>query len=97
MNQIQARDGNTMFKRVSKAAARKLYESGAPVVLCPVKLFPFGGFRPSFLVQRNKAEEESRAKYGLDVPGFNDVVQDFEWYNCNLNETGKYAAFYVAV
>jgi hypothetical protein len=97
MNQFTVRDGNTVFKRVSKVAARKVYESGKPVVLCPVKLYPFGGFRPSCMVQRNLQDEESRAKCELKIDSFDDVVQNFQWYNCNLNETGKYASFYVAV
>ena len=97
MNNMTARDGNTQFKRISKVAARKAYDAGLPVVFCPVKLYPFGGFRPSCMLQRDFADDLERAEFGLKADSFNDRVQDFEWYNCNLNETGKYAAFYVAV
>jgi hypothetical protein len=95
MNKLIAYDGDTKFVRVSKAAARKAYDAGQPVVLCPVKLAPFGGFRPSCMVQRDFEDEKQRASYGLSVNTFADVVRDFCWYNCQLNETGYYASYWV--
>lgn len=85
MNKITALDGNVRHNRVSKAAARKMWDAGRPVVFCPVKLYPFGGFRPSCMLQ--KSDER---------PDFDTAVQDFVWYNCQLNETGFYPAYYVA-
>jgi hypothetical protein len=96
MNKVTAYDGATRFDRVSKARAARAWIDGKPVVLCPVKLYPFGGFRPSMMAQRNREEEQMRASYGLSVDTFADTVQNFQWYNCTCNETGTYAAFYLA-
>lgn len=87
MNKFTARDGNVLFKRVSKRAARIAYDAGKPVVLCPCKLYPFGGFRPSMLEQKTDQSEQS----------FYDLVESFEHYNCQLNETGYYASFFIEV
>lgn len=96
MNVFTAKDGNTTFKRISKVAARKAYLEGKPVVLCPCKLYPFGGFRPSCMIQRDAEDDAQRDALGLTGHSFNERVQNFEWYNCNMNETGYYTSFFVA-
>lgn len=95
MNRVKAYDGNILYIRVSKTKARQAYVAGKPVVFCPVKLYPFGSFRPSMQI------DNKMALASIDAPGgqgssayFNAMVRDFEWYNCNSNETGYYAAFY---
>ena len=87
MNKFEAFDGDTKFQRISKRAARTAYNAGKPVVLCPVKLYPFGGFRPSMMIQKTELPEYS----------FYTRVRDFESYNANCNETGYYASFYIEV
>lgn len=85
MNKVKAIDGKTAFVRIGKRAARIAFDAGKPVVFCPVKLYPFGGFRPSVMIQKT-------------ADGWNDfdyAVSNFESYNCQLNETGYYAAFYI--
>lgn len=84
MNKIIAYDGDTRHVRVTRREARKIFNQGAPVVFCPSKLYPFGGFRPSCMVQNSDA-----------WPDFDCAVRNFEWYNCT-HETGYYPAFYVA-
>lgn len=96
MNSITLKDGDQTWQRVSKVAARKAWDAGKPVVFCPVKLHPFGGFRPSIQRQRDFADEEQRKSYGLDVPTFDQVSQDFAWYNCTC-ETGYYPSYWIAV
>lgn len=83
MNTIHANDGDVRYVRVSKVAARKAFDAGKVVVLCPVRLYPFGSFRPSCMID-DKQEGT-----------FDALVRNFEWYNCQLNETGYYASFYV--
>lgn len=85
MNKVTAYDGNTRFERVSKAKARQLFDTGKPVVFCPINLYPFGGFRPSCMIDNSKGEWKN----------FDYAVSNFQWYNCTCNETGKYTAFYV--
>lgn len=96
MNKVIAYDGATRFERVSKARAAQVWQAGAPLVMCPVKLYPFGAWRCGMLAQRDKADEEQRAAYGLNVDTFADRVRNFEWYNATCNETGRYTAFYVS-
>ena len=78
-------DGGVSYIRVNKKKAQRLWENDKPIVISPVKLNPFGPFRPSMLLG-NSPEHKER--------GFEILVRDFQWYNCNLNETGSYAAFY---
>lgn len=84
MNQAKVFDGNIAYNRVSKATARKLYNEGKFIVFCPVKLHPFGEFRSSMMIQNTQEWKD-----------FDHAVTNFEWYNCQLNETGYYAAFYI--
>lgn len=93
------RDGDTPYMRVTKATARRLWTEGKPIVFCPCLLYPFGGWRPSMMVQRSFETEKERAEYGLNVPTFDGLVREFESYNCTQcpGETGRYAAFYVQV
>jgi len=85
MNKITAYDGNTRFERISKVKAKQLFNAGKPIVFCPVKLYPFGGFRPSCMIQGDDDPHQE----------FADYVLQFQWYNCNCYETGYYTAFYV--
>lgn len=80
------KDGDVKYKKVPKNVARQAWNRGEPVVLCPCKLYPFGGFRPSVIVSKKEW-----------AYAFDDVVKDFQWYNCTLNETGYYASYYVKV
>ena len=86
MHKITAVDGGLKYRRISKAEARKAFDQGKPVIFCPCKLYPFGGFRPSIMVQKSEHGWKD----------FSYAVQNFEWYNC-VNETGRYTAFYLAV
>jgi hypothetical protein len=97
MMEMTARDGDVKYERVNKTTARKAWDEGKPVVLCPVKLYPFGGFRPSCMIQRDVKDEESRKAFGLNVDDFNAKCTDFIWYNCQLFETGYYPSYWVKV
>lgn len=72
------------FTRITKAAARKLYESGAEIFLAPCKMSPVSpwGNAIACLKERHECTFES-------------LVNAFEYYNCNSSETGLYTAFYV--
>ena len=71
------------FTRISKAAARKMYESGAEVFALPCKLNPEGLYFKPFGFQK---DEESGAL-------FDSVVNAATFYQCNY-ECGYYLAFY---
>lgn len=84
MNKITLRDNqNTVWQRVSKIAARKAFDNGQPVTLCPVKMNPFGVWRSGAIVTRSD-----------DIQDFEKFCNEFYYYNCT-SETGRYVAFYL--
>ena len=70
------------FKRITKQAAKKLYNDGKLVYFCPVNLRPGWPYNPQVLIDNS------------DDSSFEKAVIAFEWYNCINTETGKYTAFY---
>lgn len=73
----------TNYIRISKTAAKKLYNAGKEVYMLPCKLNPEGMyFNPMGL----QIDEENGAK-------FDSVVNAATYYNCNY-ETGYYMNFY---
>lgn len=70
------------FTRISKAAARKLYNAGQIVYFCACNMRPGCDWHPEIAVQQTGEPFENR-------------VNNFQWYNCINSETGKYTAFYI--
>jgi len=67
--------------RISKAQARKSFDSGEKIVFCPCKLRPFGWAHAGIMIEKGEFET------------FGKVVESFEFCNCD-SETGKYVSFY---
>lgn len=77
-------DGIT-YTRISKAKARKLFENGECVGICPVNIDPSSIWGGMVEFQKEcKCENWS----------FDNFVNNFVYYNCQLNETGKYPKFF---
>lgn len=72
-----------IYKRIDKRTARFFYRAGYTIYLVPCKIWPDdrGPIRPCPINKK-------------DGP-FDDRVNAFEYYNCNQNELGYYAAFYI--
>lgn len=70
--------------RVTKQAARRIYNAGGIIFLCPVNLRPGAPWNPECAAQ---ISEEGRT--------FDSVVNAFSAYNCTTSEAGRYPAFYV--
>lgn len=89
MNKIEIKG----WKRVSKPTARRLYDEGKTIRLCPVKINPCNEYYPmSFDMNKNDKFEVEPFEWELK---FDSRVNKFEYYNCQYNETGKYCAFYI--
>ena len=73
----------TRLVRINKRTARKMYDHNLPVMFCPVNLSPVNKFYPAGIWLRKNADNS-----------FTSRVNAFEYYNCNLRETGYYTAFY---
>lgn len=69
--------------RVNKTVARKLYNLGFDVGLCPCKANPESPWGLIITFNNNRYDY-----------AFDKVVNNFAWYNCN-NELGTYPAYYV--
>ncbi len=76
----------TGFKRINKTMARKIYNSGGDVLFIPCLCNPLNNFY-------NLGIWENKDLLG-QYDTFDNLVNHFEWYNCN-NETGRYTAFYI--
>ena len=71
------------MKRIQRRAAKRAFEAGKDVFLTPHKMRFDNHWNPPSSIK------QLRGKYSFD-----DIVNDFEYYQCN-RETGKYASFYV--
>jgi hypothetical protein len=94
MRGLSFTSGGTIYRQVTKKTAKKLYLQGFPVVLCPCNLRPFTPWHCEHTIKK-----ADRAQFVADEIGaandFDNVVNSFEYYNCQYNETGKYTAFYI--
>lgn len=81
------------WKRVSRPTARKLYNAGRTVRLCPVNVSPCNEVYPmSYDINKDDKFDVEPLEWEKT---FDSRVNRFEYYNCQYNETGKYCAFYV--
>lgn len=81
--------GKTMLKvkknkytRIRKDEARRLYSDGETVYILPCKVYPDDNhpwIKP----------------FKMDFRTFDEFVNEYEYYNCNIAELGYYAAFYI--
>lgn len=83
------------YRRVNKAAARKVFKSGKIVFALPVNMRIDNMWMPPFRVYAGEHVQYEIDTYGLDGT-FDRVLNAITYYNCN-NETGKYLAYYVKV
>lgn len=79
MNRYEDRN----YLRVTKAAARKLYEAGETVILCPCNLRPGWPWYPEVEVKKETQDAD-----------FETILNHFEFYNLNP-ETGRYVNYFV--
>lgn len=73
------------FKRINKTQARRAYNNGLRVVVCPVNLRPGHPWHPEIIVS------------GKSGATFEKMLNAFIFYNIRDNETGRYPAYYIPV
>jgi hypothetical protein len=71
------------LQQISKPTARKLYDAGEEILLCPCNMNPLGVWSQGFPVKQDQENPVS----------FDSVVTEFCWYNTD-SERGKYPTFY---
>ena len=102
MNNFIFTDNGNHYKRIDKRQARRAYDAGETVYLCPCNLRPFGFWRPEIDINKTdylKAgfSEPFIFSDGSSEMDFNRRLNQFEFYNCINTETGKYSAFYIQI
>lgn len=78
-------DSGYTFERVDKKTARKAYNNGLRVILCPCNLRPGYPFHPEISIS------------GKAQATFEEALNAFEFYNIRNAESGFYTAFYIPV
>ena len=80
------------YKRISKRMAEKLYNSNGTIHLVPCKICPDdkGVWITPYLA--NKKEMFDRHQ---EDQTFEQLINSFEFHNCQYAETGKYTSFYI--
>jgi len=82
MNKIEV-DG---YRRVSKNEARNLFDAHEGFFIFPCKVLPSNQWGIGAKIEKNDFA------IGCD---FDRLVDAYEQWNCQYNEWGKYASFYV--
>lgn len=82
--------------RISKTAARKLWGK-RDMSFCPCNLRPGFPWRPNIDVFAKEIAEKQNSQWEHErkQSAFDYVVNNFEFYNCVSNETGRYTTFYL--
>ena len=75
------------WTRVSKRRAKLAYEAGSDVIITPVNIAPFNPWRTHARISKRK-------QWGCNVT-FDSIINEYEYYNCNSNEVGRYPAYYI--
>lgn len=89
MNQVTIKG----WTRVGKKVARRMYDEGKTIRLCPVKCNPCNEYYPMSF-DMNKDDKWDVEPFEWEKT-FDARTNRFEYYNCQYNELGKYSAFYI--
>lgn len=86
------------YKRITKPMARRAFCDGKTVIVCPSNLRPFSMWHCETDFNINSETMQNELQF-RETPEklFNYCVNQFEFYNCINNETGKHASFYIAI
>lgn len=77
------------IQQVQKRTAKKLFESGETIYLQSSNFHPFGVWSTCYDCNKDNVNNNGET--------FENIVNNFEYYNCQNNETGKYSTFYKQV
>ena len=89
MNNYEFTINGARYVRASKSAAKRVFSRGDTVIICPVNLRPDSMWSPRVPIAHSNSSE-----FDFDRE-FERYVNEFEFYNCTCNETGRYIAYYV--
>lgn len=92
MREYSFTDGNSVYKRVSKGKAKRIYNNGYAIIVCPCNLRPDSIWKPYGHFYRRDNDDVYEP---IDrEEQFDYKTNRFAYYNCN-SESGNYLAYYV--
>lgn len=96
MNHYTFYDASSIYMRIDKREARKLWGQ-APIAMCPHKQRPGHPMASHICIDPNLIVEGFNSEYDFERRkyDFDNIVEEFTWYNCQWHETGSYPAFYI--
>jgi len=74
------------YERISKAAARKLFDQGKTFYIQSCNMRPVNVWQSAYEINPEQCKENGDS--------FSDVVNSYEYYNTD-SQRGRYAAFYI--
>ena len=82
---------NARYIRVNRKRAKRAYNDGATVIIAPVyaNMYYHGAQMWTMI---SKMELFKRYDEVID---FDKFMNEYEWYNCQYNELGKYAKYFI--
>jgi hypothetical protein len=96
MEHYSITDQASKYTRISKAQARKMFNTGRPFYIIAHKMRPGFPFSMGMMIDgaHVRAERGLTPTYPTLESLFDATVTDFCYYNANCHETGTYAAYY---
>ena len=82
MKPIIIKDKDRTYTRISKTAAKKMFESGREILLRPMHLRPGEPYHPECAIKKGEQD-------------FDAYIAMFKFHTANNRETGFYPAFYI--
>ena len=85
MNKNKMIQTSNKYTRINKTKARNLFNQGIDIMIVPCNVAPdYSNMWIQPYMINNQA--------GFS---FDQLINNFEYYNCNDNETGLYTAYYI--
>ena len=84
------------FRRITKPQARKQYNNGAVVYICPRFLRPGSMWKPEVAITKADLSgvNEDASFFSSTENEFDKIVDEFIYYNCG-GGAGSYPSFYI--
>jgi len=82
------------YIRISMKNAKRRYDRGEVIYICPHKLRPGGPWHPECAIARDDYSDEDTQYFLAYTKEFEDVVREYAHYNCSYG-TGKYLSYYI--
>ena len=82
------------YIRISMVNAKRRYDRGEVIYVCPLKLRPGGPWHPECAIVKGDYSGSDVQCFLADSKEFEDVVREYAHYNCSYG-TGRYPAYYI--